>query len=179
MTATSQGDLITSVKKLDPFVQASDRGLVLDAPQDVLAEIPEEHIAELRTTLSKVQVSAQTAGGQDGEVQLHAAEQRADVTVAATWRGEHGYITQHWYGWEIGMVSYLAGKVSSGAAGASAIAAGVGVAGGGAPAAAISAALTFRSAAVNVCKHENGWSYVYLIGAPPFTPGTVVCNPFG
>jgi hypothetical protein len=32
---------------------------------------------------------------------------------------------------------------------------------------------------VNVCKHENGWSYIHLIGAPPFTPGTVVCNPFG
>lgn len=77
------------------------------------------------------------------------------------------------------MDSYLAGKVSSGAAGASTIAAGVGAAGGGAPAGAISAALAFLSAAVNVCKHENGWSYIYLVGAPPFTPGTVVCNPFG
>lgn len=82
MTATSQGDLSASVKKLDPFVKASDSGLVLDAPQDVLAEVPEEHLAELRTTLGKVQVSAQTAGGQDDEIQLRAAEQRGDVTAS-------------------------------------------------------------------------------------------------
>ncbi|MGJ7906503.1 hypothetical protein ACOQFL_08495 [Actinopolyspora sp. H202] len=26
---------------------------------------------------------------------------------------------------------------------------------------------------------ENDWTYIYMIGTPPFTPGGVGCNPFG
>lgn len=43
MTATHQGELAISVGKLDPFVSEGPAGLELQAPENMLAEIPDEH----------------------------------------------------------------------------------------------------------------------------------------
>lgn len=77
------------------------------------------------------------------------------------------------------MDSYLSGKVTGGLISAGALATLVGASYTGPAAAIIAAGFTYIVGMVNTCKHENGWTYIYLIGAPPFTAGTVVCNPFG
>ncbi len=53
MTATRQTELASSVTKIDPYVSAGAAGLVLNAPESVLAEVPEEHLVELRAALVK------------------------------------------------------------------------------------------------------------------------------
>lgn len=166
MTATGQAELASSVTKLDPYVSPGDAGLVLNAPENVLAEVPEEHLVELRAALAKKNTADQqeAATGEEGRA--------ADAA-------DHGYITSHWYGWELGMDSYLSGKVTAGLVSAGALATLVGASFTGPAAAIIAAGFTYIVGMVNVCKHENGWTYISLMGMPPFTAGTVVCNPFG
>ncbi len=166
MGVTAQGELAPSVNKLAPFVTEGPQGIVLDAPEDVLAEIPDEHLAELRTALTKKNTALQQASGEDVSIE------------AAVWRGEHGYIKQHWYGWELGLDSYLAGKVSYGAVGAGGVATAVGASVSGPAAAIIAGAFSIFVGMMGMCKREDGWTYIYMLGTPPFTPGGVVCNPF-
>ncbi len=61
---------------------------------------------------------------------------------------------------------------------AAAVASSVGVH-GGEPAAVIAAAFGLLGAFIMTGKHEDGWTYIHMLGMPPFTPGGLACNPFG
>lgn len=162
--------LAASVKELDAYVKESDSGISLEAPADILAGLPEEHVNELRVLIAKKN---------EGAWESSEAEGAQDVTIAATWRGEHGYLKSHWYGWELGMDGYLAGKVLAGVFGVAAVCTAIGVSTKHPAAGVIAAAFGLLGAMIMACKHKDGWTYIYLLGMPPFTPSTVVCNPFG
>jgi hypothetical protein len=140
--------------------------VALDARQEVLGQIPEEHLNELRTLIGKRNAARQETGGDFA------------VTEAGVWRGEHGYLAVRWYGWELGMDSFLAGKVLAGVFEAGAACTAIGI-GGGEPAFVIAAAFGLLGPFIMTCKHEDGWTYIHMLGMPPFTPGGLACNTFG
>ncbi|SFE14635.1 hypothetical protein SAMN04487819_108173 [Actinopolyspora alba] len=168
MTTTARGELANTVAVLDPYVIHGGQGAVLDAPEKVLTDIPEEQLHELRTALAKFNTA-----------EHQPSPEEARTVARGVWRGEHGYIKHHWYGWELGMDSYLCNKVTGGLITAGGVATAVGAGTSGPAAGIIAGAFSILIGMVIACEHDNGWSYIYLIGAPPFTPGGVVCNPFG
>lgn len=94
------------------------------------------------------------------------------------YKGPHGSISGHWYGLKINLDSYLAGKVISGAANASTIAAGTGLvtsetAVGGIAGGVVATALAAASNLASLCQAENGsLTWYFLLN------GWGGCNPF-
>lgn len=94
--------------------------------------------------------------------------------------GAHGYVSAHWWGLEIHLDSYLAGKVIAGTATGAGIAALVGLATaetavGGVAGAVVAAALGVASGATALCQDVNGAVTYYVT---PVNPTNPVCNPF-
>ena len=94
-------------------------------------------------------------------------------------KGKHGYIRAHWWGLEVHVDSWLAGKIQNGTATASAIAAGIGLASsetavGGIAGGVVAAVLAASAGVQGLCRDEKGEATYY---APIAPQPTIVCNP--
>ncbi|MBD0689010.1 hypothetical protein [Streptomyces sp. CBMA123] len=115
----------------------------------------------------------------DRELRTEAAPQAAELQArpGRRWRGRHGYIKTHWYGVEVGLDSWLTNKVEGGFWTGAGISGLVAALGGGPYAGAVAAALGVIAGGIQVCQHQNGWTYIYWVGG--IGAGGFVCNPFG
>ncbi|WP_329123145.1 hypothetical protein [Streptomyces sp. NBC_01465] len=160
---------------LNPYVTYSGRGFTIDAPRAVLAQVSKPmlrqllgYVAQLNDHIRAGHLTMTPAG--------FATSGAAAGRLAAD--GPHGYIKSHWYGIEVGLDAWLTNKVEGAAWTGSGVSTLAALLGGGPYAGAVAAALAILAGSVQVCQHQNGWTYLYWVGVPVGVGG-VVCNPFG
>lgn len=158
---------LDSVSQLEGYVETTPTGYVLDAPDSVIKHVDPEALSSLESYWA--QVRQDIASGS----LIYADGQYVERSSLAK-SSSHGFIKRKWYGYQIGMDSWLVTKIEGGL-GTAAVAAALG---GGAAATPIAAALGGSAAMLQVCTHKNGWVYIYWVGGVPPTGG-LVCNPFG
>ena len=162
----------STINKADQFVHRSGSTYSFDAAnaRSVLSSSETSQVQSAvdnwNTNLQENQSSAQTRAG----------ETRGAPDLV---KGKHGYIKAHWWGLEIHVDNWLAGKIQNGTATGSAIAAGVGLASsetgaGGIAGGIVSAALAASAGVQGLCRDEKGEATYYAPISP--TP-TIVCNP--
>lgn len=162
----------SAISPLAAYVTFSSTGYRLNAPESVLQQVPQDQLKAVQSYLADV--NAHIAKGDLVMRPDGTATQAGQLRTTSS----HGYITVHWWGIEVGLDPWLTNKVEGGAwvgAGVSALAA---LLGGGPYAGAVAAVLTVAAGAIQVCTHQDGWTYLYWIGALP-PAGSFVCNPFG
>ncbi|MEU8517918.1 hypothetical protein AB0C76_41135 [Kitasatospora sp. NPDC048722] len=174
---------------LNGYVTFSTSGYAIDAPASVLKQVPAAQLAQLRSYVADVNAnikSGKLAMSPEGvAVPTDALTDEAGPSTGgtghpspnATWRGRHGYIKTHWYGVEVGLDSWLTNKVEGGFWTGAGISGLVAALGGGPYAGAVAAALGVIAGGIQVCQHQNGWTYIYWVGT--IGAGGFVCNPFG
>ena len=162
----------STINKADQFVHRSGSTYSFDAAnaRSVLSSSETSQVQSAvdnwNTNLQENQSSAQTRAG----------ETRGAPDLV---KGKHGYIKAHWWGLEIHVDNWLAGKIQNGTATGSAIAAGVGLASsetgvGGIAGGIVSAALAASAGVQGLCRDEKGEATYY---APISPTQTIVCNP--
>lgn len=174
---------------LNGYVTFSNSGYSIDAPASVLKQVPATQLAQLRSYVADVNAnirSGKLAMSPEGVAVPtnvltdeigQSTGQTGHPSPNATWRGRHGYIKTHWYGVEVGLDSWLTNKVEGGFWTGAGISGLVAALGGGPYAAAVAAALGVIAGGIQVCQHQNGWTYIYWVGG--IGAGGFVCNPFG
>jgi len=164
-TGTAVGlnpSLRSSITTLDPYVSTDATGYTLNAPVDVLTKIPAADLSTLQANMADMNKTLRANG----------------VHPMSKWTGPHGYVQDHWYGWEFAMDGWLAAKIMNGI-GAIGGVSGLAklIAGTTAPevVAIIGVVATLMAAAIKLCQKDSGWVWIYWINLPP--PGSFWCNP--
>lgn len=183
------------VKALTPYVKSSAAGWTIEAPASVLATIPSEtlvgitaHIEEANQLIREGKLVVQpdgsavvgrTGSSSPGVLSVSPSESK----IEEIWRGSHGSVRDHWWGWEFRMDNWAFNQIKNmlhaGAAVgavAAAIAAFVGAA--SAPVLAIMIPVALAMIAIwAICERPNGsaWYYLWTVSGLPY-PGA--CRPF-
>lgn len=160
-----------TIAKADKFVKTEDGKLTFEKSKATTLDGSEK---------KQVQdaVDEWNRNSDSGSLETQSGAKTIDAQEAKVVSGEHGYIEAHWWGLKIHVDSYLKGKIQSGAATGSAIAAGIGLASsetgvGGVAGGVVSAALAGAAGIIGVCSEEDGGVTFY----EPITGGAPVCNP--
>ncbi|MCD4557580.1 hypothetical protein [Schaalia sp. lx-100] len=157
-----------NIEALKPYIRISEKGFSLEAPDQVIAKIPSQHLETLKKYWEEV--SQGIASGKliycDGvfvESYISVLRSRAlHPRTFGDFHSEHFHRIFHWWGQEFRLDQWLINKISAGTA-LTVLFPGIPEIVGGAVA-----------AYANACMHSDGWSYIYQawVGPP-------VCNPLG
>jgi hypothetical protein len=162
---------------LNGHVYFSSAGYRIDASEEVLSRVPATVLSQLQGYIART--NADVAAGKltmraDGAAAgADSAISASSVRLAATaarWRGSHGYVESHWYGWKIHVDAYLANKIIGGTWTVAGVSAALGV---DAP---VAAAIGAAAGVMQLCQDKHNAITFYYIGA--FPTGGFACNPF-
>ena len=163
---------------LAPYVATTAAGWSLNAPSSVLNSVPADQLDAIRKHIGETNaliVKGEMVMTPDG-IAVPAVGVRPQL-AEKRWKGQHGYIENHWYGWKLHLDSYMVSKLTGALSGSTALALLVQAVGATGPAFPIVVAESaFIIAEIQVCKSEKGDVNVYLVGVPP--EYAVACNPF-
>lgn len=163
-TQTINSPSQSNISKADRFVHRSGNTYSFDAEnaRSVLSSSETSQVQSAvdgwNTNLQANQSSGQTRAG----------ETRGAPDLV---KGEHGYIKAHWWGLEIHVDNWLAGKIQNGTATSSAIAAGVGPASSetgvdGVAGGIVSAVLAASAGVQSLCRDDKGEATYYAPSSP-------------
>lgn len=169
ITQNEQKPSQKSIQLLQKYVTATPSGYVLKAPAAVLAQVDKKELQRIRSYHS--QLASYIKQGQ--MVYSNGTYVPKSSMTYATWKTQHAKVVTHWYGLEVGLDSWLTGKIRAGALTAGGIAAYI----GGPYGKAIGLALASGSGILGICQKKSGWVYIHWVGVMP-PAGGPVCNPF-
>lgn len=158
-----------TIEKADKYVKSSGGSLSFDSKTASSLSQAEKNQVQKAVDEWNGNVRSQESSSKSGGL---------DAQKGSRVSGKHGYIEGHWWGLKIHVDSYLAGKISGGAATGAFIAGSIGLATaetgvGGVAGSVVAVALSGASAAVGLCAAEDGSVTFY----EAISGGAPVCNP--